>query len=130
MRQTDAMTLFLDGETVRVRGVSPSVTLLEYLRNTARTATKEGCAEGDCGACTVAVRGEDGHYRAVNSCLVPLGAVSSQEVVTAAGLAQGGELHPVQAALAAAGGSNTITLSDNTKITFGGLSSVTAAKFV
>ena len=99
------MTLFLDGETVRVRGVSPSVTLLEYLRNTARTATKEGCAEGDCGACTVAVRGEDGAYRAVNSCLVPLGAVSNQEVVTAAGLAQGGELHPVQALLAAAGGS-------------------------
>ena len=99
------MTLFLDGETVRVRGVSPSVTLLEYLRNTARTATKEGCAEGDCGACTVAVRGEDGAYRAVNSCLVPLGAVSNQEVVTAAGLAQGGELHSVQALLAAAGGS-------------------------
>ena len=105
MRQTDRMTLFLDGETVRVTGVSPSVTLLEYLRNTARTATKEGCAEGDCGACTVAVRGQDGAYRAVNSCLVPLGAVSNQEVVTAAGLAQGGELHPVQSLLAAAGGS-------------------------
>ena len=105
VRQTDSMTLFLDGETVRITGVSPSVTLLEYLRNTARTATKEGCAEGDCGACTVAVRGEDGAYRAVNSCLVPLGAVSNQEVVTAAGLADGGELHPVQALLAAAGGS-------------------------
>ncbi len=99
------MALFLDGQTVGVTGVSPSVTLLEYLRNTARTATKEGCAEGDCGACTVAVRGEDGVYRAVNSCLVPLGAVSNQEVVTAAGLAQGGELHPVQSLLVAAGGS-------------------------
>lgn len=101
----DSMTLFLDGETVRVRGVSPSLTLLEYLRSTARTATKEGCAEGDCGACTVAVRGEDGAYQAVNSCLVPLGAVSNQEVVTAAGLARNGNLHPVQALLAAAGGS-------------------------
>lgn len=105
MESSSQMTLQLDGETVRVFGVSPATTLLEYLRETGRYATKEGCAEGDCGACTVVVRGEGGAFRAVNSCLVPLGAVSGQEVVTAAGLARHGELHPVQAALAAAGAS-------------------------
>ena len=67
--------------------VSPSKMLLDYLRVSGHVAVKEGCAEGDCGACTVAVRGE-GTFKAINSCLVPLAAVAGQEVVTAAGLGQ------------------------------------------
>ncbi len=99
-----SMTLRINGNETDVRGVSPTTPLLDFLRGAGWVGTKEGCAEGDCGACTVALRQGKG-YRAVNSCLVPLAAVAGQEVVTAEGLAQRGELHPVQAALAAAGGS-------------------------
>ena len=99
-----AMELWIDGKAERITAVSPSRMLLGYLRASGHVGVKEGCAEGDCGACTVAVRGE-GSFKAVNSCLVPLAAVAGQEVVTASGLAQNGVLHPVQAALAAAGGS-------------------------
>ncbi len=98
------MTLWVDGKKEWTAAVSPSRLLLDYLRTSGHVGVKEGCAEGDCGACTVAVRGE-GSFKAVNSCLVPLAAVAGQEVVTASGLAQNGVLHPVQAALAASGGS-------------------------
>lgn len=99
-----SLNLWINGHEERIRGVAPSTMLLEYLRASGRVGTKEGCAEGDCGACTVAVRGEDG-VQAVNSCIVPLGAVSNHEIVTAEGLARNGVLHPVQEALARAGGS-------------------------
>ena len=100
----ESLTLRINGLTERLAGVSPTLTLLEYLRTSGRVGTKEGCAEGDCGACTVAVRHGDG-FLAVNSCIVPLGAASGQEIVTAEGLADGNTLHPVQEALARAGGS-------------------------
>ena len=96
------LKLWVDGKE-QVAAVSPSKMLLDYLRASGHVAVKEGCAEGDCGACTVAVRGE-GTFKAVNSCLVPLAAVAGHEVMTAVGLAQGA-LHPVQEALAKAGGS-------------------------
>ena len=102
-----AIKLWVDGKA-QVAAASPSSLLLDYLRASGHVAVKEGCAEGDCGACTVAVRGAvrgEGAFKAVNSCLVPLAAVAGQEVVTAAGLAQNGTLHPVQKALAEAGGS-------------------------
>jgi xanthine dehydrogenase small subunit len=100
----EGLRLWIDGNEERVGGVPVALTLLEYLRTSGRVGTKEGCAEGDCGACTVALRDGDG-FLAVNSCLVPLAAVAGREVVTAEGLAQGGTLHPVQEALARAGGS-------------------------
>ncbi len=100
----ESLTIRINGLTERLSGVSPTLTLLEYLRTSGRVGTKEGCAEGDCGACTVAVRHGDA-FRAVNSCIVPLGAVSGQEIVTAEGLADGDTLHPVQEAMARAGGS-------------------------
>jgi xanthine dehydrogenase molybdopterin binding subunit/xanthine dehydrogenase small subunit len=90
----------LNGRTVRVEGHSPNTTLLEYLRNTGRTGSKEGCAEGDCGACSVAIVDRDAKgktcYRSINSCLVPLALMVGREVVTVEGVARGAALHPVQ----------------------------------
>jgi xanthine dehydrogenase small subunit len=107
------LTLVLNGELISLQRFDPSQTLLEYLRLSGRTGTKEGCGDGDCGACTVALvsPGADGkpHYAAVNSCLIPLGAVAGREVITVEGLAREGAglegLHPVQAAMANTGGS-------------------------
>lgn len=87
-----------------VHADAPAQMLLHYLREQGLTGTKEGCAEGDCGACTVALRRGEA-FEAVNSCLLPVGAASGLEVVTVEGLARNGTLHPVQAALAAGGGS-------------------------
>ena len=102
--------LTLNGRLERVTGVPPTMTLLEYLRHTGRVGAKEGCAEGDCGACTVAVVGEnvDGkaQYQAVDSCIAPLAAFAGREVVTVEGLASDAKtLHPVQEAMVRTGGS-------------------------
>lgn len=97
-----SLNLTINGEPVHVKALSPTMTLLEYLRYSGRVGTKEGCGDGDCGACTVAIvaTGADGkpHYQAMNSCLIPLGSVAGQEIVTVEGVANG-ELHPVQAAM-------------------------------
>ena len=109
---TAAIALTINGEAVLITDVSPTTTLLEYLRLSRRTGTKEGCGDGDCGACTVAIigSGSDGtaQYQAVNSCLIPLGAVAGRQIVTVEGLATQGQtaaLHPVQAAMVQTGGS-------------------------
>jgi xanthine dehydrogenase small subunit len=102
----------LDGEVVSVSGLPPSTTVLEYLRNVAgRTGTKEGCAEGDCGACTVvlgelAADGRTIEYRAINSCIRFLPTIDGKELVTVESLqGAGGELHPVQRAMVECHGS-------------------------
>jgi xanthine dehydrogenase small subunit len=98
----------LNGAQVEVRGAAVQTTLLEYLRARGLTGSKEGCAEGECGACTVVMVKEHGArsaYRAVNSCLLLLPSVAGQEIYTIEALASGGELHEAQAAMASAGGS-------------------------
>lgn len=96
-----AVRFLLNGEAVEVGGIDPHVTLLEWLRRSGRTGAKEGCAEGECGACAVAVLTRDGmgraRYRAMNSCLVPLPAAHGLDIVSVEGVAGAdGTLHPVQ----------------------------------
>jgi aerobic carbon-monoxide dehydrogenase small subunit len=79
---------------------SPWKRLLDVLREDLRlTGTKEGCGEGECGACTVVLDGE-----AVNACLVAIGQCDTRRVTTVEGLARGEVLHAVQRALVACGG--------------------------
>lgn len=97
----DRITLVmkLNGEERSVQ-VHPFARLLDVLREDLRlTGTKEGCGEGECGACTVLVDGQ-----VVNSCLVPAIQVQGAEVITVEGLARGGELSPLQAAFVAHNG--------------------------
>lgn len=94
----------LDGKLVRVADASAQTTLLEYLREAlGRTGTKEGCAEGDCGACTVVLGELDGEairWRPINACIRLLPTVDGKAVVTVEGLkGADGTLHPVQQAL-------------------------------
>ncbi|SOD92580.1 xanthine dehydrogenase small subunit [Caenispirillum bisanense] len=102
----DTIRFALNGRPLAVDGVPSHTTLLQWLRADGLTATKEGCAEGDCGACTVLLgTPADGtlDWRAVNACLVLLPQVDGRAVVTAEGLAAAdGTPHPVQSALAEA----------------------------
>lgn len=96
----------INGTPEPIAGFDPCMTLLQYLRASGRTGTKEGCAEGDCGACTVALVETAGRFQAVNSCLLPLAAACERSVVTVEGVALDRDtLHPVQEALVATGGS-------------------------
>jgi xanthine dehydrogenase small subunit len=92
------------GRSVRIGEFSPRTTLLDWLRLQERSiGTKEGCAEGDCGACAVVVvRERDGRlvYEPVNSCITLLGQLDGAELITVEDLADEGVLHPVQEAMA------------------------------
>jgi carbon-monoxide dehydrogenase small subunit len=88
-----AVRLTVNGKPVQVN-VAPGETLLTLLReDLGLTGTKDGCGEGECGACTVLLDGE-----AVNACLVLAAQANGHEVLTIEGLAVQGELHPVQRA--------------------------------
>src|SRR5215471_5969724 len=101
--------LVVNGRTRELGEVGGHVTLLEWLRAGGLTGCKEGCAEGECGACAVLVARPDGPDRmrwvAINACLMPAAAFDQQEVVTAEGLGRPGQLHPVQREMAERGGS-------------------------
>jgi xanthine dehydrogenase small subunit len=96
----------LNGETVRVTDADPNTTLLNFVRTRGLTGSKEGCAEGECGACAVALVkpfGGGSRYEAVNSCLCPLPAMHGQEILTVEGIGSPRDLHPAQAALTQGG---------------------------
>lgn len=94
------IAFLLNGTPVRVDGEQPTRTLLDWLRESrGLTGTKEGCNEGDCGACTVMVTDETGS-RALNSCILFLPQLQGKAVRTVEGLAgPKGQLHPVQQAM-------------------------------
>lgn len=96
----------LNGETVELSADKPTVTLLDWLRETrGLTGTKEGCNEGDCGACTVMVT-DGGGAKALNACILFLPQLHGKAVRTVEGMsAPDGTLHPVQEAMVAHHGS-------------------------
>lgn len=98
----------VNGQPRPLVGVPGHTNTLDFLRGLGLTGAKEGCAEGECGACAVMVcrpAGDGSRWTSVNACLVPAAALDGQEVVTAEGLGSPECLHPVQAEMAARGGS-------------------------
>lgn len=97
------------GEVISLEAFSPRRTVLDWLREDMRlTGTKEGCAEGDCGACTAVIgrlKGGRLVYEPVNTCILLLGQLDGAELITVDDLAADGVLHPVQAAMVAHHGS-------------------------
>jgi xanthine dehydrogenase small subunit len=99
-----SIRILLGHEPLEVEVADPTETVLQWLRRTGRTGTKEGCAEGDCGACTVVLGEPDGRgglaYRAVNACIRFLPTVDGKQVITVEDLKDlDGALHPVQRAM-------------------------------
>ena len=94
------IAFLLNGDSVCLINASPTRTLLDWLReDKGMTGTKEGCNEGDCGACTVMVSDENG-ARAMNACILFLPQLNGKSVRTVEGLSgPDGELHPVQQAM-------------------------------
>ncbi len=101
-------------ELRREHALDPNMTVLQYLReHLGKPGTKEGCASGDCGACTVVVgeltqdeHGQDSlRYRSLNSCLTFVSALHGKQLISVEGLKHQGELHSVQRAMADCHGS-------------------------
>lgn len=105
----------VNGKETPISPAAPHTTVLDFLRERGLTGTKEGCAEGECGACSVLVArpgvNKPTDWVAVNACLVPAAALDGQEIITSEGLATAGDpgtppaLHPVQEEMAVRGGS-------------------------
>ncbi|WP_328792162.1 MULTISPECIES: xanthine dehydrogenase small subunit [unclassified Streptomyces] len=110
-----AARITVNGKETPLSPAAPHTTVLDLLRERGLTGTKEGCAEGECGACSVLVArpgvNKPTDWVAVNACLVPAAALDGQEIITSEGLATVGEpgtrptLHPVQEEMAVRGGS-------------------------
>ncbi len=101
--------LVVNGRPRPLGEVGGHVTLLEWLRADGLTGTKEGCAEGECGACAVLIARPDSadrtRWTAINACLVPAAGFVGQEVLTSEGFGTVDALHPVQREMADRGGS-------------------------
>ncbi|MFJ6718478.1 xanthine dehydrogenase small subunit [Streptomyces sp. NPDC091259] len=110
-----AARITVNGKETPIAPDAPHTSVLDFLRERGLTGTKEGCAEGECGACSVLVArpgvNKPTDWVAVNACLVPAAALDGQEIITSEGLATAGEpglpptLHPVQEEMAVRGGS-------------------------
>jgi len=98
----------LNGRSVRVENPAAQMSLLDFVRAQGLTGAKEGCAEGECGACAIALVEPDGDrsaYRVVNSCLMFLPMAAGREVYTVEAFGTGDDLSDAQRAMASAGGS-------------------------
>ena len=101
MSASDTIRFILDGEVIEVHAADPTRTVLQFLReDLRRKGSKEGCAEGDCGACTVVVAelvrgGAEVDIKAINSCIQFLPTLDGKELITVESLADGDDLHPV-----------------------------------
>jgi xanthine dehydrogenase small subunit len=104
-----AAEVMINGRSVALGDVPVWTTALDFLREQGLTGCKEGCAEGECGACSVLVArpgvAAETEWVAINACLVPVAALDGQEVITAEGLGDADALHPVQREMAVRGGS-------------------------
>jgi xanthine dehydrogenase small subunit len=94
----------INGQWIKEDEIDPNWTVLRYLRTTGvHNATKEGCAGGDCGACSILVaeQGDSGavSFQAINACIALLGSVDGKHLITVEGLRYGKDLHPVQQAM-------------------------------
>lgn len=106
----DSIQFLLNGQTVRVERPVLQMTLLDFIRARGLTGAKEGCAEGECGACAVIVVEPHDHagrsmYRVVNSCLMFVPMAAGREIYTVESLAVEGELADAQRAMTEGGGS-------------------------
>ncbi|KZX57086.1 xanthine dehydrogenase small subunit [Halioglobus sp. HI00S01] len=104
------ITFLLNSIEHRIDDIDPNTTVLDYLRDhLGRTGTKEGCASGDCGACTVVVARVSAdnqlQYRSINACITPIGSLHGQQLLTVEDLAADGDLHPAQEAMVECHGS-------------------------
>ena len=103
------MKILLNEKIVEDAQASCGTTALEYLRETRHlTGTKEGCASGDCGACTIMVgeySGDEIHYSTVNACITPIAALHNKHVVTVEHLKVNDQFHPAQSAMVKCHGS-------------------------
>lgn len=100
------MHFILNGKQQEVSNCDANLTLLDWLRgNAGLKGTKEGCASGDCGACTVLMAEPGQPPRAINSCITPLGNAANRQLWTVEALENNGELHPVQQAMVECNGS-------------------------
>ena len=99
----------INGQSASITDVPLHTTALDFLRGCGLTGCKEGCAEGECGACSVLIARPglrtSTEWVAINACLVPIASLDGQEIVTAEGLGEPGGLHPVQQEMAVRGGS-------------------------
>ena len=102
-------TASVNGRSKRLDALGPNTSALDWLRELGLTGAKEGCAEGECGACAVLVARPDGpgrtQWTAVNACLLSALSLDGQEIVTCEGIGSPDSLHPVQRELADRGGS-------------------------
>jgi xanthine dehydrogenase small subunit len=106
---TVAAEVMINGRSTPLGDVPVWTTALDFLREQGLTGCKEGCAEGECGACSVLIARPGvvapTEWVAINACLVPIATLDGQEVVTAEGLGRPDALHPVQHEMAVRGGS-------------------------
>lgn len=105
---SSSVEFVLNGRAIRAEGFSAQTTLLDFLRSRGLTGAKEGCAEGECGACAVVAvqpRGDGSTYVPLNSCLLFLPMAAGHQIYTVEALAEGGPLGPVQQAMVDFGGS-------------------------